>query len=250
MDDPRQKSAADKKAARSSVIEEQIKLQQKRKEERAFLEELAKRIHIAREGKHHSEKGEFSEAITAYRRFFAITAKSVSVDIEQLKPTLFDERTRKGESLLISSMLFDMLKILDKLDNPSAKEERRLYHKLFIRFTLGQPFQIFAAENLRKYLVYRKSVRNKAEFWATYEAIRSKKFCIVASWAFGSEEHETVRRLRRFRNLRLTASPAGRAFISFYYRNGGSLARALALVPGARPLVRGALRLLTGRSNE
>jgi len=242
MDERTPKTAAAKKAERSSLIEEQIKSAQKRKEERTFLEELAKRITIAREGKRHSNSGEFSAAITAYRRFLAITAQSVNVEIEDLKPSLFEEKSRKGESLLISSIVFDMLKILDKLETVTAKEERRLCHRLFIRFTLSQPFQMFAAENLRKYLVYRKSVRHKSEFWATYHAIKVKKFCAVATWAFESENCEELNTLRAFRDGWLSSAAPGRAFVRFYYRNGSKVTRFLSCIPGAKPLVRAALK--------
>lgn len=245
MADSDSKSSAEKKAERSSAIEEQILEAQKRKEERVFLEELAKRITIAREGRMFSDKKDFSRAITAYRRFMSITAQSLGVEVEDLKPQLFEEKTRQSESLLISSILFDMLKILDKLDTDSAKEERRSYHRLFVRFTLGQPFQNFAAENLRKFIRYRKSIRNKGEFWATYQAIRMKKFCAVATWAFESENAPEVRRLRRFRDEKLSQSAPGRAFIRWYYRNGLAVAKILNAVPGAKSAARNGISFFT-----
>jgi hypothetical protein len=247
MDGQDQKSAEEKKAERSNLIEEQIKEAQRRKEERLFLEELSKRISIARDGRVFSEKKEYGQAITCYRRFMSITAQAVSVEIPELKPQLFDEKNRAGECLLISSIIFDMLKILDKLDTETAIEERRQYHRLFIRFTLGQTFQTYAAENLRKFIIYRKSIRHKGEFWATYQAIRMKKFCAVATWAYGSEERPEVHRLRRFRDERLSRSAAGRAFVRWYYRNGAGIARALGRVPGARGAARSSLSALTRR---
>lgn len=242
MADADSKSSAEKKAERSNAIEKQIEEAQKRKEERAFLEELAKRITIAREGRVHSEKKDFSKAITAYRRFMSITAKAMSVEVEELKPQLIDEKTRQSESLLISSIVFDMLKILDKLDTPTAAEERRMYHRLFVRFTLGQPFQTFAAENMRKFIRYRKSIRHKGEFWATYQAIRVKKFCAVATWAYESAEAPEVRALRRFRDRTLSQSAAGRGFVRWYYRNGTSVVRVLEAMPGAKSAARKSIR--------
>ena len=245
MDNPSSKSAADKKAARSSAIEEQIKEAQKRKDERAFLEELAKRIQLAREGKHYSDRKEFSQAITCYRRFLAITAQFLGVQWEELSPQKLDPSTRSSEALLISSILFDMLKILDKVDKPGSTEERKICHKLFIRFTLGQAFQNHAAENLRKYLVYRKTIKHKQEFWATYNAIRTKGFCVVATWAFGDEEHPAVVRLRRFRDESLVGWPGGPAFTEAYYAHGEKLVAVLSWVPGFRRIVRGLLRVAT-----
>src|SRR5262249_836247 len=131
--------------------------------------------------------------------------------------------TRQAECLLISSILFDLLKVLDLLNHPESKEERLIYHRLFIRFTVGQNFQPFAAENLRKFLLYKSKVNNRSEFWATYHAIRIKRFCIVATWAFASEEAEPVRKLRIFRNHTLGTNSIGRAFIRAYYNHGPSL---------------------------
>ena len=247
MDGQDPKSAAEKKAERSNLIEEQIKEAQRRKEERLFLEELSKRITIARDGRVFSEKKDYGQAITCYRRFMSITAQALNVEFSELKPQLFEEKNRTGECLLISSIIFDMLKILDKLDTETAKEERRQYHRLFIRFTLGQPFQTYAAENLRKFIIYRKSIRNKGEFWATYHAIRMKKFCAVATWAYESENPPEVRRLRKFRDERLSQSVMGRAFVHWYYRNGGSIVQALDRVPGARVAARSTLGAIARR---
>jgi hypothetical protein len=242
MSEENQKSATEKKAERSYAIEEQIKRQQKKKEERAFLEELAKRISIAREGKRFSEQKNYADAISRYRRFLLITAKAQNVEISGLHPGLFEKKTQTGESLLISSILLDMIKILDKIDNESAREERMMCHKLFIKFTIGQSFQNFAAESLRKFIVYRKTVRHKQEFWNTYNAIRIKRFCAVATWAFDAESAAEVVRLRNFRDEYLLRNAWGRGFVNFYYRNGSALALNLNRIPGAKKAVRRTLR--------
>lgn len=241
-----QKTSAEiKKAEHSSALEEQIREAQRRKDERNFLEELAKRITVAREGRMASDKKDFSKAITCYRRFINITAQALAVEVPDLKPTLFEERVRQSESLLLSSILFDILKILDKLGTTTAKEERQMYHRLFVRFTVGQPFQHFAAENLRKFLIYRKTVKNKGEFWATYNAIRMQKFCVVATWALEGREPSRLRRLRKFRDHRLAPTGAGRIFIDLYYRHGSELVRALDKLPGAKRMIRAALKAIT-----
>ncbi len=238
------KSASDKKAERSTLIEEQILEAEKRKMERSFLEELAKRISIAREGKMLSDKKDFSKALVCYRRFFSITAQAMNVELTDLRPQNFEEKTRQAECLMISSIIFDTLKILDMLDTASAKEERKVYHKLFVRFTVGQPFQNFAAENMRKFLAYRKSIKNKQEFWATYNAIRVKKFCVIATWAFADGDCPEVCALRQFRDQFLSAHSLGRAFIDFYYENGIWMRDILARIPGSRVATRSVLKFV------
>lgn len=242
MAENNENSAANKKAARSSAIEEQILRQQKRREEQAFLEELGKRISIARDGKQFSERKDYAAAIAQYRRFLAITARAQNVEISELRPELFDKSQQTGESLLISSILLDVIKILDKLDNENAKDERIMCQKLFVRFTVGQSFQNFAAESLRKFIVYRKTVRHKTEFWNMYNAVRVKRFCAVATWAFDNSQAPEVLRLRRFRDQYLLPNAAGRWFVSVYYRYGSDVADALDQIPGAKPLVRSTLK--------
>jgi hypothetical protein len=234
MDEKSPKTAADKIAERSSFIEEQIRESNRRKEQRQFLEELGKRVSIAREGRQLIEKGDYTNGLKCLRRFLSITARSFEKDVHELKPEMIDPKTRQAECLLISSIFFDLMKLLDKLDTAEAREERKLYHRMFIRFTVGQNFQTFAAENLRKYLMYRKSVRNRSEFWATYQAIRVKRFCFVATWSFGSEEHPVVCQLREFRDGPLAKYAAGRALVRVYYRQGPRAAALLSMIPGGK----------------
>lgn len=241
-------ASAERFAERSSRIEEQIKEAQRRKQEQQFLEELSRRITIGREGRTEFEKNNFSEAIAKYRRFLSITARSLNVEIEELRPALFEAKIRAQESLLISAILLDLCKILDKLKTPSALEERRLYQRLYITFTVGQNFQGFAAENLRKYILYGgKNLQHKPEFWALYNSIRIKRFCIVATTLFGDSAPETAI-LREWRDQHLYRSAGGRAFINSYYRIGPSLVGVLHSVPVlarvARVILRKWVRLL------
>ena len=236
------KSALEKQKERSDKLQAQIEEVEKRRQERLFLEELGKRISIAREGRKLLERRQFGAAMASYRRFLSITARSLSCEIADLAPPKFDEKNRVAESLILSSILFDLLTILDKLDSGGAVEERRLYHRLFIRFTAGMPFQHFAAENVRKQLTYSSGLKNRKEFWATYKAIEGSWFCIVASWAFDSGMAPEVARLRRFRGEVLWPTRPGRAFVRWYYRNGHELMLLLSKVPGARICVRAALR--------
>lgn len=246
MSDDKRSSAQDRFNERSQQIEQQIRDAEKKKQDRAFLEELAKRISIAREGRMYIEKKDYSRAMTSYRRFLAITAKSVNVEVEQLSPMLFEEKRRVAEALIVSSIFFDLLRILDRLESASALEERKLYHKLFIRFTLGQPFQYFAGENIRKNLIYGGAIKHKKEFWATYHAIQVKKFCVVATWAFGDEDCFEVQKMRELRDGKLSGSALGRRMVKIYYNHGTLLRDTLKLIPGGKQIVRWAIRAVAG----
>jgi len=238
-------SASDKQKARSDKLEAQIREGEKRRQERQFLEELAKRITIAREGRSLMERKKYPGAMTSYRKFLSITARSFDCEIADLHPAQFEERNRVAEALITSSIFFDLLKMLDKLDSSGAREERLLYHKLFLRFTKGMPFQHFAAENIRKHLVYSNAIVNKAEFWNTYRAIVGRQFCLVATWAFDSDSAPEVVQLRCFRDEVLWPRRNGRAFVAWYYRNGPLLVEILARVPGSRSVLVSLLRKFT-----
>jgi len=239
------KPSTSKQQQRSEKIDAQLREAEKRRQDRQFVEELGKRITIAREGRTHIERRNYPAAMQSYRRFLAITAKSFKVEIEEITPAHFDEKSRVAEALILSSIFFDLLKILDKLDSPAAREERQLYHRLFLRFTKGMPFQHFAAENIRKSLVYSNSIVNKPEFWNTYRAIVGRSFCIVATWAFDSDSAVEVVRLRRFRDEVLLKTYPGRAFVRAYYRHGHHVVEALADVPGSREVAQRVLKVLS-----
>jgi hypothetical protein len=62
--------------------------------------------------------------------------------------------------------------------------------------------------------------------------------CFVATVCYGDYDHPTVLVLRRFRDLTLVHSMAGRAFVAFYYRHGPCLARQIERLPMLKPPVR------------
>lgn len=245
MDPKNKQSASEKISQRSSNIEEQIMAAQKKREEKLFLEELGKRISIARDGKMAMEKGDYATSLSSYRRFLTLTAKAAKVELDGLNPSHFDEKNRASESILISAIFLDLMKMLDKVSSAGAKQERATYHKLFVRFTVGQPFQGFAAENLRKYINSSKTLQNKKEFMATYRKIQNTKFCVVATWAFEDEDALEVERLRRFRDQVLTKFAWGDRFIHFYYLRGPEIARMLERLPFGKKMVRFFLRKIS-----
>lgn len=240
-DSPGGTRSSDRQRQNVEKMEQKFLEAEKRRQERILQEEMGKRTMIAREGRMHMERKNYVAAMNSYRHFLSITTRMHDTDIGGLMPSHFKEKARVPEALVISSTCWDMLKILDRLKNQENVDERRQIHSLFIRFTKGMPFQHFAAENLRRHLEISKTIVNKQEFWNTYKAIASKGFCIVATWAFDSDSHETVQRLRRFRDEHLRASKLGRMFVRQYYLRGELLVRALAPLPGMRGLMRATL---------
>lgn len=64
------------------------------------------------------------------------------------------------------------------------------------------------------------------------------KWCFVATVAFEDEDHPTVERLRKIRDLHLLNNSWGRGFVRFYYRTGPALAKTVNIIPFAKPATR------------
>ncbi|MCC5986491.1 MAG: hypothetical protein JJT95_02340 [Pararhodobacter sp.] len=71
--------------------------------------------------------------------------------------------------------------------------------------------------------------------------------CFVATCAYGDYDHPDVLFLRVYRDVELSAHPAGRIFIRLYYRYGPYLARLIAPYPHARSFARLALGVMVKR---
>ena len=72
------------------------------------------------------------------------------------------------------------------------------------------------------------------------------EYCFIATAAFGSYDHKTVRQLRGFRDHFLKHVPLGKSFIRAYYRVGPSLANLIEDDESRRHQVQTALHLLAG----
>jgi len=65
--------------------------------------------------------------------------------------------------------------------------------------------------------------------------------CLIATAAYGSEDHPYVKILRNFRDTYLLDNPAGRKFVRIYYYHSPSLADIIEHNRGLRAMVRYAL---------
>lgn len=227
----------------SEKLVETIRENERRKEQRQFQEELAKRIQLARDGRYAYERKDLKTATINYKKFLQITAKSLGADVKDMHPKLFDEKARVSESLLVSAIAFDLAKIFDRVNNGQA--ERLLYLRLLVLFTAGMPFQFFVAENVSKFLKYTPNILNKNEFKAAHKAIRKGGFCFIATVCFGPDAPE-VERFRRFRNEVLWQTPGGGLVVDAYYWISPSIAAWLEKHPRPKAGARKALQKFSG----
>lgn len=233
------KAAAGDKRKYTDKLSEMIKENERRKEQRKFQEELAKRIQMARDGRYCYERKDLKNATIHYKKFLQLTARSLNVDVKDLHPRLFEERVRISEALVISAIVFDLAKIMDRVKNGTA--ERQLYLRLLVQFTVNMPFQFFIAENVNKYLKYTPNILNYGDFKAAYKAIGKGGFCFIATTCFGDAEAREVVILREWRNV-LWKNPAGNLFVETYYLVSPGIARWLENKPRLKLLVRNQLK--------
>lgn len=241
-------SAAPDRRKYSDKLVEIIKENERRKEQRIFQEELAKRIQLARDGRAAYERKDLKTATINYKRFLQLTAKSLNVDLKDMHPKLFDEKIRVSESLLISAIVFDLAKIFDRINGGTA--ERQQYLRLLVLFTNGMPFQFFVSENLSKYLKYTPNIVNINEFKAAYKAIRKGGWCFIATACFEDANAPEVKRLRQFRDEVLLPSSLGALIVESYYRVSPPIARYLQRHPWARQQVRRVLERVYRKLSE
>lgn len=237
------RAAEENKKSQADRIADQIKENQKRKEQRKFHEEWKKRISIAREGRMAFERKNHVQAVRMYQKFLALTAKAMDCELKNLKPSMFPKNSRVSECLLISAITFDLAKIFDQMRTKDADKTRAIYLNLFIRFTSGQPFQVLVAEQLRKFLKYTSTVKHKNEFNSALKQIYKQKggACYVATKIYHSPHAYEVEVLREIRDRHLARYRLGRQFICLYYQFGSNMAESLDWVPIFKPLLKSLL---------
>lgn len=73
---------------------------------------------------------------------------------------------------------------------------------------------------------------------------KAGEFCFVATAAFGSYDHPTVKALRMFRDRFLAHLPGGASLIDAYYRHGPALAKFVEGSENGKAMVRGGLTMV------
>lgn len=226
-------------------IQASIDIAQEEKRRSNFL----KRIDLARNGVRSYQLHRIGEAARSFHTYIRILEDWKGVAEGGLNPRHFDAKKDLSELLLISGVYWDLAKLYDRTQSKGKQKEFLHYLEKFILFSKGMSYEALSAETLRRYIAHNKSM-HRSEFRNAYR-ILSGSSCFVATALADVCEEDTVPRLRRFRDERLSRSSPGRGFIRWYYRFAPSLAVMTDRLPQpARRLLglalTGAVRLLTG----
>jgi hypothetical protein len=91
-----------------------------------------------------------------------------------LNPSHFDIRKDLAELLLISSIYWHLVKLLDNAPSPAGEAQFRHFMSQFVLFSKGMTFTPLAAETLRKY-IRSAPIRHMADFKNAYKLLANTK---------------------------------------------------------------------------
>lgn len=182
----------------------------------ALQKKYAQRITIARQGRDAFMQKDFLTATKKYNEYLSILSESNDVeDVFALSPSMFDNKKEVTEMLLISHVYWEIARI-NEMTPKLQKNFKKALHQ-FVKFTINQPYQVFNAEMLRKYIKKNKSATSSPLLNEAYQQIfvQSKK-CFIATTCFG-EAHPVTQELRSFKKV-ISRKKLGIKFIELYYR--------------------------------
>lgn len=198
------------------------------------------RLELARTGVKNFQERKLGDAAKAFYSYLRILEDYKGVAENGLTPNLFDRARELPELLLISGVYWDLAKMYDQTEG--KKREFLIYLEKYLIFSKGMPYQIVAAETLRKY-IYKGRPRNRADFQRTYTALTGSK-CFIATSLIDVCDERTLFVLRDFRDQRLMRVWWGRVFVRAYYIGAPAVAWLLDRAPaGVRRL---AARIVDG----
>lgn len=183
-------------------------------------------------------KGKQVEAIQQYEKYLEVLNNRFKTTTATLHPHLFDSKKDAQELLLVTAVMWDLARTLDKMKG--RDNEFRLYLKKYVEFSMGAKHMILSAETLRKYVKDGKGTHGK-DFENAHTALRTRMpRCFVSTAVYGPYAPETVL-LQIFRDEWLTARRWGLRAIKLYYRVSPPLAAAMARSLLLNRTARGAL---------
>jgi hypothetical protein len=195
-------------------------------QERTKKNELQRRrIEIAGKGVAAYAKKDMVAAALAFKSYLSILEDIKGAPDGGLSPTHFDKKKEMAEMVLITGVLWDLIKLYDRTQTPDKYKEFQAYMSKYLAFARGMPYQTMCAETLRKYIRDKRAVHIK-EFQDGYKMLKNNK-CFIVTELEPETRFETLPRLREFRDEVLKKNPVGRKFVAWYYRRGPRLAERL-----------------------
>ena len=178
----------------------------------------------------------YGESAITYEKYLKVLEVVYGVDRASLKPSLFQERPK--EITIICSVLWDLMLIYDAHQKYKTRQEEAA--KKLSEFVKYSPLYSNIVRKAEKEFRRAKNPQAFRNFLKACNATISR--CFIASCAFESHSHPTVRTLCHFRDQVLKKHPSGRQFVKFYYRFSPGVAKGLDHWPLAKKACRSLLR--------
>lgn len=188
----------------------------KQRRKLALQKKYSQRITIARQGREAFLQKDYVTATKKYNEYLQVLAEKNDIDdIYALNPSMFDNKKDVTEMLLISHVYWEIARI-NEMTPKLQKNFQKALHQ-FIKFTINQPFQVFNAEMLRKYVRKHKASETAPMLNEAYQQIfvQSKK-CYIATLCFG-DSHPHTQSLRGLKK-QMVKYNVGRFLVDIYYR--------------------------------
>jgi hypothetical protein len=212
-----------------SRTRKQIQQKIAQQEQSKKLELQRRRIEIAGRGVAAYAKKDMVGAALAFKSYLSILEDIKGAPSGGLSPTHFDKKKDMAEMVLITGVLWDLIKLYDRTQSPDKYKEFQAYMSKYIAFARGMPYQTMCAETLRKYIRDKRAVHMN-EFKDAYKMIKNSR-CFIATELEPETRFETLPRLREFRDRVLKRRKIGRKFVAWYYRRGPTVAERLSHAP-------------------
>jgi hypothetical protein len=216
--------------------DDNLKKARKQIQQRIDAQEQARRVELQRRRLEIAGKGVASynekhllEATLAFKTYISILEDLKGAPEGGLSPTHFDSKKDLHEMVLIAGVYWDLTKLFDRTANSEGYRNFQSYMSKYIAFTRGMPYQMMAAETLRKYIRSGRP-KHKKDFNNAYKMMGGSR-CFIATTLDEYADVDTLPRLRRFRDDVLKKNRIGRAFVAWYYLRGPKIAERISRFP-------------------
>jgi hypothetical protein len=197
-------------------INDKLEKADKRKQQLQLQKKYGTRITTAKQAREAFLKKDYINAVKKYNEYLGILAELNDLeDIFQLNPTHFDQKNQVTEMLLISHVYWELARTYEMTPKFQTSFDKCINQ--FVKFTANQPYQVFNAEMLRKYIKKNRLKSNQIgrlnEAYAQIY-VQSKK-CFIATYCFG-DQHPVTNDLRLLKRW-LIQSRFGMELTRYYY---------------------------------
>lgn len=186
---------------------------------------MASRFQVARSGIKAYETGDYKQAVQDFQTYIHIIEEAKSVEVGGLLPQHFDREREQPEVLMLCGVLWDLIKIYDRMSSAEKKADFLAYLNKYVLLSRGMNFEHISSESIRKYVSTGHGKNTNALNEAYASLVNSR--CFIVTSLLDLTSLETLEALRTFRDQELRPLKGGQVLIQYYERTAPGLARIL-----------------------